>query len=465
MGGRIAPDMGRQGGAGGGPQSQYPNIAPNMGQSSVPTPPKMAPPMPQGGPMGQQGPVQIPEGMNPRSVPGGPALGWRPQSLGSITSQMNELLQSNTHKQLMKDNSYYNKLYENLPDPIRFDFLKATKLLGKGMGLTEAKGQASFDAPQMTPMGGESSIPQIPGGGGMSQMPSIPNMGAAQDQIPKSQSYVEPAITPGLMNYTSPNADYSNMNPYIEKYAPEIMKGLRAKGWQPTIAEANRTQQEQAGKVAQGYSKTMNSKHLSGNAIDIIDKRYGWDEKHLDKIKAFRNDLMSEVQKYPELSSGGNWKGFGELGDWAHVQSNAQLYANKSTQLPSDIVKQFESFSEKPYWDHKQYSYGYGTKAPGPNGSISPEQATKLMEAHINKDRNILQKYAPDNLSDDQWNGILSFSYNLGPGKAKNLLKLMKQGDMGQAKQYLLGRTKASGKVLPGLVKRRQFEAKLIFGE
>ena len=34
-----------------------------------------------------------------------------------------------------------------------------------------------------------------------------------------------------------------------------------------------------------------------------------------------------------------------------------------------------EGFRSTPYWDVKRYSWGYGTAAPGPTGTITREKA------------------------------------------------------------------------------------------
>src|SRR5689334_19131813 len=57
----------------------------------------------------------------------------------------------------------------------------------------------------------------------------------------------------------------------------KIMKDLKDLGYQPRIMEAVRTRAQQAEKVRLGYSQTMNSKHIGGKAVDIVDKRYNWD--------------------------------------------------------------------------------------------------------------------------------------------------------------------------------------------
>ena len=39
-----------------------------------------------------------------------------------------------------------------------------------------------------------------------------------------------------------------------------------------------------------------------------------------------------------------------------------------------ELIKEFEGFHLKPYWDFQQWSWGFGTRAPGQHGTT--EQAT-----------------------------------------------------------------------------------------
>lgn len=79
----------------------------------------------------------------------------------------------------------------------------------------------------------------------------------------------------------------------------------------PTITEGLRTVARQRQLVAKGASKTMNSRHITGHAIDvafIIGKQVRWD---WPLYKAFA-DLMKASAKELGLvvEWGGDWKSF-----------------------------------------------------------------------------------------------------------------------------------------------------------
>lgn len=81
-----------------------------------------------------------------------------------------------------------------------------------------------------------------------------------------------------------------------------------------------------------------------------------------------------------------------------------------------------EGFIPVSKWDYKQYSWGYGTAAPGAGLSISESQARDELRAFVQKDYNYLNNLINVPLNSNQWAALLSFSYNEGPGNADNLV-------------------------------------------
>jgi len=61
----------------------------------------------------------------------------------------------------------------------------------------------------------------------------------------------------------------------------------------------------------------------------------------------------------------------------------------------------------------------------------------------------------------------VAWTFNLGPGNLKEstLLKRLNEGDFDDVPAQILRWTKAGGKELPGLVRRREAEALLFLGE
>lgn len=134
------------------------------------------------------------------------------------------------------------------------------------------------------------------------------------------------------------------------------------------------------------------------------------------------------------------------------------------------ILKTFlpkvEGFSPAPYWDFKQWSWGYGTKVPGsgtdpavnPGGTITREQAMIDALQHIQADYLYLKALIQVPLSANRWAALLSFSYNLGRYNADNLVNnINNQNTMALQTQWM-SYIYAGGAVLPALIDRRAKE-------
>jgi len=95
----------------------------------------------------------------------------------------------------------------------------------------------------------------------------------------------------------------------------EVLDRLWALEWQPVIAEGKRTVAQQREKVRKGYSQTMNSRHLSGRAVDVIDRRWGWSGPCADKDHQFWVDLAEQGESVG-FFSGRRWR----MKDVAHLE-------------------------------------------------------------------------------------------------------------------------------------------------
>lgn len=137
-----------------------------------------------------------------------------------------------------------------------------------------------------------------------------------------------------------------------------------------------------------------------------------------------------------------------------------------SNPFATDLIKKFEGYSAKPYWDHKQWSTGFGTRwAPGtPIGSKADHEAALNREAAAVDAwiaQNVKQPLAPN-----QRAALTSFGYNVGTGRkgASRLLDDINAGNWDRVGQRMLSFNKASGQVNPGLVNRRRQEVETLLG-
>lgn len=122
-------------------------------------------------------------------------------------------------------------------------------------------------------------------------------------------------------------------------------------------------------------------------------------------------------------------------------------------------VKGFEGFTATASWDYKQHSVGYGTRGK-PGETITREQADVRLRQELGKAEAMVERFAPD-APEGVKMALISLTFNAGSAWMKSGLGAkIKSGDYAGAKQSFLQYNKAGGEVLPGLVKRRQAEAK-----
>jgi len=129
------------------------------------------------------------------------------------------------------------------------------------------------------------------------------------------------------------------------------------------------------------------------------------------------------------------------------------------------LIKVSESFVPKKYWDVKQWAIGYGQHADHlPDGTIITEpQAAAMLADYLAGLALKVMPLVTVPITANQGAALLSFAYNLGVGnlaKSTLLRKLNEKDYQGAADQFSVW-TKAGGKVLPGLVKRRAAERAL----
>lgn len=165
----------------------------------------------------------------------------------------------------------------------------------------------------------------VGGAGGVQAPTSGPGMNFGSQQISSAigtPSFNQPIPTT-LQNYVQKGVNM-NLDPAFQEKLPMILEDLRQQGYQPMIASGFRTREEQMKKVREGASHTMHSNHMTGNAVDIVDSRYGWNtKKYNNEIKGFADAMAKTTAKYG-LESGTKWKSFGPYGDFAHVQYRPQ---------------------------------------------------------------------------------------------------------------------------------------------
>lgn len=131
------------------------------------------------------------------------------------------------------------------------------------------------------------------------------------------------------------------------------------------------------------------------------------------------------------------------------------------------IIKDFECFRAEPYkCPAGVLTIGYGTTGEGValGMKITELEAEKMLLKHLEKvERQIAALVAPK-LTENEFSALCALIYNIGAGNFKNstLLKLLNNNvDRKIVAQEFLRWTKAGGKELEGLKKRRKVEMEL----
>lgn len=90
------------------------------------------------------------------------------------------------------------------------------------------------------------------------------------------------------------------------------------------ITEGLRTQERQSGLFKAGASKTMNSRHLTGHAVDIVclvDGEVRWDWPLYERVAAHIKEVAGSLSM--KIVWGGDWK---TLRDGPHYELDRNFY-------------------------------------------------------------------------------------------------------------------------------------------
>lgn len=128
-----------------------------------------------------------------------------------------------------------------------------------------------------------------------------------------------------------------------------------------------------------------------------------------------------------------------------------------------NLIKKFEGCRLKAYKatpQEKYYTIGYGHYGQDVRADqvITQEQADNYLKKDLEKFENYVNTIVKLRLTQNQFDALVSFTYNCGPGCLKTLVN---KRNCDQIANALLLYNKQNGKVLKGLVNRRYEEKKL----
>ena len=136
-----------------------------------------------------------------------------------------------------------------------------------------------------------------------------------------------------------------------------------------------------------------------------------------------------------------------------------------------DLIKEFEGFRSETYRDIAGVlTIGYGTTSaagvgivPVPGMSITKAEAEWYLQKAVDKFAAQIAKYITAPINENEFGAFVSLAYNIGPTafRKSSALRHFNAGDKTRAANNIRLFNKAGGKVLKGLVRRREAERAL----
>lgn len=105
--------------------------------------------------------------------------------------------------------------------------------------------------------------------------------------------------------------DPTSVVPVFADKIERVMRRLRARGFDAVVSEAYRTP-ARAQRLNEGGTGIVKSLHSYGGAVDIVDRKLGWETS-----AAFKNAVVEEVEREGLMSG----RRFSNKDDWAHAQA------------------------------------------------------------------------------------------------------------------------------------------------
>ena len=147
----------------------------------------------------------------------------------------------------------------------------------------------------------------------------------------------------------------------------------------------------------------------------------------------------------------------------------------KLNQIGKDLIKSFEGCKLVSYkCSANKDTIGYGNTfyedgSPVlPGHRITQEKADELFELIVADFEKIVTRNIKTIITDNQFSALVSFCYNVGEANLKKstlLKKVNYNPNDPSIKSEFLRWNKAGGKILAGLTRRREAEAKLYFDD
>ncbi len=146
-------------------------------------------------------------------------------------------------------------------------------------------------------------------------------------------------------------------------------------------------------------------------------------------------------------------------------------FSEYSVDLAADFIEAWEGCRLTAYkCPAGIWTIGVGhTQEVTEHDEITYEQSRDLLRRDLELVKHDLARFINVGVTQGQFVALVSLAFNVGVSyvvhQCPKLMRALNAGDVEQAAHQFLDITKAGGKELPGLVRRRKSEAKLFLGE
>ena len=141
----------------------------------------------------------------------------------------------------------------------------------------------------------------------------------------------------------------------------------------------------------------------------------------------------------------------------------------RTSEAGVNLIKTFEGCRTTAYrCSAGVWTIGYGHTTDVKEGmTITQHQCDVMLEVDIEQYENYVNNYVVVSLTQNQFDALVSWVYNLGPTnfRKSTMLKVLNDGNYDEVPYQMKRWNKAGGKVLKGLVIRREAEAELFNNE
>ena len=133
------------------------------------------------------------------------------------------------------------------------------------------------------------------------------------------------------------------------------------------------------------------------------------------------------------------------------------------------LIKKFEGCELEAYQcSANVWTIGYGhTRDISEGDTCTQAEADEMLVDDLQEFEGYVNELVDAELTQSQFDALVAWVYNLGPTnlKSSTLLKRLNEDDMADVPHQIRRGNKAGGKVLDGLIRRREAEALLFQGE